>query len=644
MTVSKGSRSASASITLTVVEGNPPAVWVDIAQIKVKASDRVILDGYYNSSVEPAKVEWTCPQAQGFSTVDLTKYTLDKEYISGSISFAMMDLPQYVLKPGSKYRCKLTVSDGSNEGAAFVVVEVRTGPSSGSFEVFPTAVQALDVVTMTAKQWITDSDAGPLRYSFGELISQNICETYGPPSTTPENEDIVPPGSGPNNILTLCCVIEDKFGSYAIKTFNITSAPPDPADLDPAALDNLFENAIDDKLLSGDTDKAMGALISITGTVLDDSTNTSDDLKRNISRKAQGAILLILDTTTIDQDNAAPMLTAIVQTDAKAASNSSGVALAAVKILDGFGDKPLPIEKANKFLDFIGDLAGDSVENDISLQENVEAAFDSLADNLVNNLFLNEGKEIYNEKLGSVKVQLTNLKTVVKANSRPNAPSFDPGPALVGRFSGPRKCHGGKTCQGVVLKVVQFKKDLIAIDKERQDNQVDIDHTQVLGIDLKDPVSKNPLPVAGLSQPLVLKFTVSTPPVGKRNGCNFFKKGTKAWDKNGMTAVDVGNNTLECQSTHATFFAPSHDASNATNATNATNTTNTTNATNATTTAAPTVKATIKEKEDKSMTGAIVGGVIGGLVFIALVIGVVLYLKRKKNKNSGRISAEDPPH
>ena len=72
-------------------------------------------------------------------------------------------------------------------------------------------------------------------------------------------------------------MIEDKFGSYAIKTFNITSSPPDPEDLDPAALDNLFENAIDDKLLSGDTDKAMGALISITGTVFDDSSNTSGE-------------------------------------------------------------------------------------------------------------------------------------------------------------------------------------------------------------------------------------------------------------------------------------------------------------------------------------------------------------------------------
>ena len=92
---------------------------------------------------------------------------------------------------------------------------------------------------------------------------------------------------------------------------------------------------------------------------------------------------------------------------------------------------------------------------------------------------------------------------------------------------------------------------------------------QVLGIDLKDPVSKNPLPVTNLPQPLTLTFTVSALPVGKQRGCNYFKKDTKTWDKKGMTAVDGGNNTLNCLSTHATFFAPSNDASNATNATTA---------------------------------------------------------------------------
>lgn len=45
------------------------------------------------------------------------------------------------------------------------------------------------------------------------------------------------------------------------------------------------------------------------------------------------------------------------------------MAYAAVKILDGYGEKPIPIKKADEFLDFISDLAGDFVENDTSLQE-----------------------------------------------------------------------------------------------------------------------------------------------------------------------------------------------------------------------------------------------------------------------------------
>ena len=63
----------------------------------------------------------------------------------------MLIIPANVLKPGNKYRCKLTVNDGSKEGVASVVVEVRTGPSSGLFEVSPTSVQALDFVTMSGE-------------------------------------------------------------------------------------------------------------------------------------------------------------------------------------------------------------------------------------------------------------------------------------------------------------------------------------------------------------------------------------------------------------------------------------------------------------------------------------------------------------
>lgn len=80
-------------------------------------------------------------------------------------------------------------------------------------------------------------------------------------------------GFGLNDVFILCCVIEDKFGLYVIKMFNIIFSLLDLVDLDFVVLDNLFENVIDDKLLSGDIDKVMGVLISIIGIVFDDFSN-----------------------------------------------------------------------------------------------------------------------------------------------------------------------------------------------------------------------------------------------------------------------------------------------------------------------------------------------------------------------------------
>lgn len=73
--VSKGSRTGSSSITLTVIDGNPPAVSVLRPNIKVTASEKVRLQGMYNSSIEPIKVEWICAQHEG------------KYFLKGKLSF-----------------------------------------------------------------------------------------------------------------------------------------------------------------------------------------------------------------------------------------------------------------------------------------------------------------------------------------------------------------------------------------------------------------------------------------------------------------------------------------------------------------------------------------------------------------------------
>ena len=43
------------------------------------------------------------------------------------------------------------MDDGSAQGVASMDVEVRTGPTSGSFSVEPSSVQALDIVIMSGE-------------------------------------------------------------------------------------------------------------------------------------------------------------------------------------------------------------------------------------------------------------------------------------------------------------------------------------------------------------------------------------------------------------------------------------------------------------------------------------------------------------
>ena len=88
----------------------------------------------------------------GFAVVDLSVYTPITVFNPEETSFVLLTLPEGLLKPGLKYRFKLTVYNGSEEGVASMDVDVRTGPTSGLFSVEPTSVQALDTVTMSGEQ------------------------------------------------------------------------------------------------------------------------------------------------------------------------------------------------------------------------------------------------------------------------------------------------------------------------------------------------------------------------------------------------------------------------------------------------------------------------------------------------------------
>lgn len=135
------------------------------------------------------------------------------------------------------------------------------------------------LILIAALQWTSAPDAVPLRYVFGVLVEEDVCDRrFGIPSTDPERKQIIPPGSGPNNTLTLCVVVLDKFDSDAMATVNIISSPPDPNDLTPDAINSLLRNAVEAPLQSGNVDAVVGALSSIIVTVQDSNDTTGEFL------------------------------------------------------------------------------------------------------------------------------------------------------------------------------------------------------------------------------------------------------------------------------------------------------------------------------------------------------------------------------
>ena len=70
------------------------------------------------------------------------------QYSASGTSFASRVLKANVLAPGSTYKFTVNVNDGSKTGSSNIIVEVRSGPTSGSFEADPTSLEQLQEVTM----------------------------------------------------------------------------------------------------------------------------------------------------------------------------------------------------------------------------------------------------------------------------------------------------------------------------------------------------------------------------------------------------------------------------------------------------------------------------------------------------------------
>lgn len=287
-------------------------------------------------------------------------------------------------------------------------------------------------------------------------------------------------------------------------------------------------------------------------------------------------------------------------------------------------------DQAQDFFDWMGDLTGTGTDNDTSLDRNMVTVVDKLGENLVAELILGDPpREVVNDKLGTLNVRVSKLnETELPISSKTGAPKFDPGTALRNTYGIPRQCGAGKTCIGLIVKLLQFARNLLKEDTKNKKDAAEVYDDQVVGLDFNDPVNKAKVLVHRLSSPIKLTFNIGFVPKDTIS-CRFFNETIKAWLTTGMKAVAPVGGGLVCESTHATFFGPfSQSLSNRTNTTSTDPTPITT------------VGAKVTVEEEKNYTAAIVGGVIGGVVFIIVVIAAIWWCT-KKGKAQTRVSVEE---
>ena len=112
--------------------------------------------------------------------------------------------------------------------------------------------------------------------------------------------------------------------------------------------------------------------------------------------------------------------------------------------------------------------------------QNVVTVADELLENLAVDLVVGDpAREVSDDRLGVMNVRVSDLKTELPISSKPGAPKFDPGEALARTFGTTRMCGGGKTCSGVILKLVQYYKNLLTEDPKNKNNDSEIVASQV---------------------------------------------------------------------------------------------------------------------------------------------------------------------
>jgi hypothetical protein len=202
----KEDRSASASVTIELVDNTPPVVSIVPLSHKINTDKRIIVEASVMSSTKAQiSTQWT---------VTSGNLKLNKDTIETDSDRSILAVRPNVLTPGESYTFRFEAKDEYGIGSAEVTVEANGPPSPGVLTISPQEIQAIADIEIICTDFF-DAD-GPLSYAFGymdEIQNVFIPLNIRPTIDNKFKTNYIPGGTGSNDTIVFVARVSDSFGA-----------------------------------------------------------------------------------------------------------------------------------------------------------------------------------------------------------------------------------------------------------------------------------------------------------------------------------------------------------------------------------------------------------------------------------------------
>jgi hypothetical protein len=292
LTLTKDSRSATASQKVTVVTGNPPAVQLSSNPTKVLPTSSLAITSTV-TAYNPGAVTYLWSVSP--NSIDLTDTKICKSFTSTSL--VLKSEGAALFAEGVNYVFKLVVTDAAKQqSTSEVSVTAVASPSNGKLQVSPSEGLAYNTsFTVRSVEWF---DANlPLTCTFFSVGSRGQRTPLGDSTTDCSLTGVsLAPGTGAGNTMVLGVSVSNSLGATSVAMGTVVVKPPATA-LSTAAAEDLVSEAIATAAAKGNTDLVFN---TVNNVIAGASTSSSDIANAGKLRETGMAAISSLATSATD--------------------------------------------------------------------------------------------------------------------------------------------------------------------------------------------------------------------------------------------------------------------------------------------------------------------------------------------------------